>query len=196
MKADSLISSNTINLYYNDTIDNILECIDEKEYDKVLLSIFKRHADHINNPFIIDDDNIKSHNGWCKTIRQLLEENNFQNDIDNLFNIVAIDGDIEANSVIGEDDVLHFNPDLRAFFCYIEKIPAIDVVAIPYWHDIDMADFNNKNYIFIRDSRRLYICCYRLEGQYLESDLFKELNKPTVLEKYALHVYDKWSKEK
>lgn len=196
MACSGLIKNDAINIYYNDTIDTILECLDEKEYDKVLMSEFRKHADHINNPFIVDNAEVKSHAGWCKTLRQLLEENNFQNDFDNLFNIVSIVGDIEANCTMGEDEVLHFNPDLRNYFCYIEKIPAVDIVAIPYWHDIDMADFNNKNYIFVRDNTKLYICCYVCQGEYLEEDLFKEMNKETVLEKYALNKYDKFLKKK
>ena len=86
-----------------------------------------------------------------------------------------------------------FDKEALEFFRVTFKVPAVSTVVVPYKHDIDLADFNNTNYIKMRDNTNtLYIVVYKNEGQYLEKELEDWNNRKTISDQIKLAFYNKY----
>jgi hypothetical protein len=86
-------------------------------------------------------------------------------------------------------------PDLKVWLAGTFKTSINDITVLKYDHDIDLADFNNASYFFLRDiNKQLWFCVYTVEGEYLKSDLEAQYNKMDVSDKYRLDFYNKYNK--
>ena len=199
MMCYSINDKDVINIYLNDTLESILECVDTKKYDKVLLESYIKHMKSKNLMFTLTDQSPKCDYGWCQDLKTLLQINNFMNDVDVMRNITCFDFEIEKELVtsISEDGTKHqeFNNELLQFFNYTFKINAVRDYVIPYYYDIDLAEFKNQNYVLIRDSKGiLYLVVYLVEGEYLQQELIDETNKPQFFDRFKVSFYDKYNK--
>lgn len=193
-----MVSANTIsdyvmtNIYYEDTIDDILDCINTKKYDSILAGLQQQYIDDFG---IVNRDHKASINGWCKDLKTLLIDNNFESDIDEMRDIQAVDFNIEDHLIDNDTTTPSkgFDKEALEFFRVTFKVPAVSTVAVPYKHDIDLADFNNTNYIKMRDNTNtLYIVVYKNEGQYLEKELEDWNNRKTISDQIKLAFYNKY----
>lgn len=146
--ADNIIQSNIVNVYLDDSLDDILEYVNTLNYDHCLAKIFdlaKEHANTFNYPFP---------RGYWRTLRDLLNDNDFMDDFDRGFNIIDVDFIIEEipNNQLYPDDMqrledLTGQKFLGHFICPFEK--TIDLSRISY------------DYKLIRDKvGALYIMIY------------------------------------
>lgn len=201
MLATSSISDyDFINFYKTDTIDDILNMIDQPTYDAVLKDLYKDHVEHERNPSLLFK---KSHKGWCSSLELLLKENNFQNDINELFNILQVDFNIidyvEKLPLPTNPDIKYdsLTEDIKAWLSSIYKVNMNDATLLEYDHDINMADFEKSHYCFIRDNtKKLYLVVYTTDNEKYVADLEAEANKYDFSTKFRLDFYNKYNNNK
>lgn len=196
MACDEPILFEMVSLYMDDTIETLLQCIDIKSYDEIFKKLFDDHMSYLNPMYDKSiPTKIMSKNGWCKNLSTFLKENNFIKDIDDMRNITAVDFSMkEFMNKVEEIGVYHFNPELLQFFNNSFSINAVSADAVEYGLDIDLAEFNNMNYVLMRDNTgKLFVVVYTLSGQYFESDLEQESGKLSISDKLRLDYYNKYA---
>lgn len=197
MACDGVIRSDMVNFYLDDTIDTILDAVDTTPYDNVLHKLFKDHlASKGYGESSIKNFKYPSVDGWCRNVKALLVDNNFISDIDSMRHTTALNFDLKEFLVEVDKEVYEFNSVMLDFFNYIYKLNVTKTMVVPYGYDINLGEFNNSNYIFMRDSESVtWVVVYTSEGEYIEKDLVDEFNKLGVADKLRLSFYDKYHHE-
>ena len=182
--------------YREDTLEDILSMINTRKFDMVLSDLYTGHCKYSNNP---KASMKREDKGWCKDLRTLLTENTFQNDINEMLGITDVMFNLEDYIIPkrlpnGEeyDSVM---PELKIWLAGTFRVAINDITVLKYDHDIDLSEYNNANYFFLRCSnKKLWFCVYTIDGQYLESDLEAQYNKLSNMDEYRLSFYNKYSK--
>ena len=190
--CDEIYESTMVNFYLDDVLDDILQCVDVRNYDFTLNKLFNEHLKFkykVNFKTEVDNDD-----GWCKNLRALLRENNVITDLDTMRNIIAIDVNLMDYMNTENDEVYSFNKEMSTFFAYTYKLNLNKTMVIKFDYDINLGDFNNSNYCLMRDNTNtLYLVVYTLEGEYLESDLESQYNDMGIADKIRLAFYNKYA---
>lgn len=185
-----------VNFYLDDTVKDILTCINQEYYNEALKECFDLHIKE-SKKFLLS--NKPSVDGWCQTLETLLKENNFITDMDSLRDIAALDfnlSDYLLKEKKNDVEVDKLNPEALDFFRNTFKVNTIDTIVVKFDYDIDLADFKNTNYTLIRDNQdTLYIVSYLVDGEYFEKDLEEEQEKTDVTTKLRLAFYNKYYSE-
>lgn len=190
--ASTVYHQEFVHIYYEDTIDEIIECLNIEKYDKTLKKSFDEYIDDMG---MVNKKNLPSINGWCKDLRTLLIDNNFEKDIDEMREIEAVDFNLEDHLIDNKipEGTKGLDPDILEFLRVTHQIPAVSTMVVKYDHDIDLAEFNNTNYMKIRDkAKNLYIVVYRCEGQFLEKEIEDWKNKKSISDDIRLAFYNKY----
>lgn len=197
MAADEVDEHVFVNFYRNDTVNDILNMVPKFRFTSVLSGLYQDHIKHKNDPKLIMGD---YDDGWCTSIDKLLEVNNFQADIDQMFGITSLGFDIDPyilyKPIPGNEDVQYgyLSDDIRYWLSSIYNINIKEANIIEYDHDINMADYNNSTYFLFRDSKnKLYLVVYTTEGEYLESDLEAKAKEYDFSTKFRLKFYNKYN---
>lgn len=196
--CDEVLKCTFVNLYITDTINDILECIDTKSFDTTLKKLYDKHMKSVNPLYIPVDNPQKSHMGWCPTLKLLLDENNVITDLDVMRNITAVDFDLSKELVKVSNnsgvEIDSLNNEALQFINYTFRINAVNTMVLEYNVDIDLADFNNMNYILLRDNTdKTYIVSYTVDGEYIQKDLEEENSKLGAGDKLRLAFYNKYA---
>lgn len=195
LDCNELIYSKVVYFYRDDTITDILKFIDTEPYDDILNANYHIHAISKDPSFELKDYD----HGWCCTLSRLLTDNNFQADLDEMFAVLTVDfcmkdhmvekllpGSIETYDSITDN--------LKKWLSVTLNVAMNDVTVLEYYHDINMADFKNTRYMFIRDNEnKLYILVYTLDGEHHLADLIDE---DIEKNKFRLHIYNKYNNNK
>jgi hypothetical protein len=201
LACNGMIQTDSINFYRMDTVEDILSLFSTAQYDATLLKLYKTHIKYKKRFF---KENAEYDQGWCRNLKTLLKTNNFQSDINEMLGIIDIDFNIKdylvKKSFTADDgtDVEYdsMNDELRIWFSSIMNINIKDSTALEYFFDIDLSDFNNHMYTFIRNNdKKLFFVTFIPEGQYLGSDLETEANKMDFSTKFKLCYFDKYNSE-
>lgn len=191
--CDRIVCSDIVNIYRDDTIDDILKCAPHKNrMDKVLASLYQEHCKHTTDKTAvlrtIDE-------GWCSTVKELLDTNNFMADFNQMLNITGIDFELANYLNTRENGVKELAEPALLFFDEIFKVNAVETRVIEFNYGIDMSKFNNTNYVFLRDKlNKLYLVVYLASGEFLEEELKEREAKLDITEKLRLSYFDKYSK--
>ena len=196
MTCNKVFYTDVVYFYREDTIEDILKFVHEREYDNVLETLYNRHLQKCHDP---KGRIMKSHAGWCRNLRTLLKENNFQTDIDNMLGITTVDfrfGDYVYEKPLPDPTKGGYytvTDDMKLWLSGIFRLALNDVTVLEYNHDINLADLNNTRYFIIRSSdKKLYICVYTLNGEYLESDLQDEFEKKSFVDEWRINFVNKY----
>lgn len=199
LACDNIEYSEHVNIYRSDLLEDILDMIRINRFDEVLKDMFLVHAKASKDPSI----NFKQEDrGWCKNLKTLLKENNFQNDINEMLGITDVDFEISKYTcekplfINGEEkgNFTSCTDELRLWLSSIYKINISECTFLEYGHDIDLADFNNARYFLLRDkTHKLYLVVYTCDGEYLESDLDSESQKKDFSSEFRLNFYNKYN---
>ena len=108
------------------------------------------------------------HDGWCRNVKTLLKQNNFQNDLNQMLGITDLGFNIDPylvdKPVPGKEDLTYkaAREDFKCWLSSIYKININEANFLEYDHDINLADFNNAKYFLFRDTtnNKLYLCVY------------------------------------
>ena len=188
-----------VNFYLDDTVDDLLEFINTTKFDKVLNALFIDHMRSINPLYNVSGEKRKSHDGWCRDLKTLLMENNFQHDMDTMRNISSVDFAIDdyLDIKIEKDiEVAYLKPELLKFISNTFRINIKpNAIAIKFGVDVDLGEFNNMNYVLLRDkNHNTYIISYVLDGEFRESELIEE--ELSGVERLRMRFYDKYNNQK
>ena len=202
--CDKVFEQITVNFYLDDTIDDLLECINTQVFDDVLERTYEQHMLSLNPLYNKEGDKNISKHGWCRNLKTLLIDNNFQNDMDTMRNITAVDFKISdhlKNKIVqsnGEElSIDYLDDDLLKFIANTFRINIKDnAIAIKFDVDVDLSDFNNNNYLLLRDTDNItYIISYVVDGEYREQELVEENSKLSATDLLRIQFYNKYNNQ-
>ena len=201
LACNSIEKSDHYNIYRSDTIErDILPMLNSREYDLVLDKLFLEAIQENPNAPLLEMQ-AKSYKGWNRTLSGLLKENNFQADMDELFGITKIMFDVsqylEKKVLPTNQDVEYDAPteDLRLWLSSVFKVNIREATVLEYNHDINLGDFINSTYFFLRDIKdQLYFVVYNSEGEYHEADLEAKRQEHDFSTNFRIEFYDKYNR--
>lgn len=196
LACNDIIYTDMVNIYYDDTIDSVLECVKVLKFDDVLRKLYEMHIKAINKPAL----RFKNyHLGWCTNVKDLMVYNNFWIDVDQALMITDVDFEIENYIIEKKDEAgkeyQSFNADTIQFFCKTFELNIVDCIITEYGYDIDLSEYRNESYVLLRDSKeKVYLMVYLVEGVYLEQDIATIKEKEYLEGQYRLKIFDKYKK--
>lgn len=149
MACNKVISSHMIAVYYDDDLDNIMECLNGTGG----MSRYNQVMEILNSGYI--KDKVR---GQCSSVKQLLAENHFIEDVYRGFKILKTNFSITGNE--------KFYPE---FFKYIEDIIKVELIApviTSFTRDIDLSKIKDKYILLLDADKKLFVVSYA-EGNYV-----------------------------
>lgn len=165
-------------IYLDDTLDIILSCLKLSKFDNVLESLFQDSLKLLSDydRFARNEDPISK--GYCRTLKTLLENNDFMYDFRRAFNITKVDIDLKGN--VTEDNKLSDSAKDKLQRIYNKYI--LDELVIKFDKDIDI-DSIVHNMIMICDiNDDIYIIQFTEGKEYIEEQI-RSNNKMSPTEK-------------
>ena len=156
--CDKVKYSYVVAVYLDYTLDYILSFVKIKEYNRVLESIYKDHAEYIRSKFgdigynQVIQQNI--HNGFCKDLRSLLITNNFMYDFYSGFKMLNLSfnlKDREGKSLDDEETEI-----LSTILC--KNI--INTLIVKYNYDIDIKNIGGPYALIADENEEVYIVAF------------------------------------
>lgn len=147
--------------YMDDTLNDLLSMIKTKDYDRTLEALFIDHVNYEmkNNPILSSMKEriykLDTYDGYCKSLKLLLDQNNFMYDFYQAFNIIPID-----EEVIYDEDSGAVSDNIVKIISDIYEINIISTLCMKYWYDIDLSNIDN-DYVLIMDKNdNLFVIAY------------------------------------
>lgn len=185
-----------IHVYKEDNIQSMIQCLDKSlkyNIDVVLKELHDAHCKAVNAAPIAKLGKVI--HGWCSDLETLLNTNNFMVDFNQMCEVTGFDVDLTEWMDRENEFIWSLNDACRLFFSTVFKVNAVDTKVIKFDHSINMGDFQNENYVLIRDKNNiLWIVVYLCQGEYLEQELIDQINKLDVTTRLQLEYFNKYSK--
>lgn len=194
--CDNVEYSDFINFYRNDKLEDLYPMMDLNKFNTVLGDLYSRHVKASKNPSLAFK---KEDKGWCKDLKTLLTQNNFQYDINEMLDIMQVDFNIsdylvEKELVAGKLSCNIANDELRYWLSMQFKENMSEIAFVEYDHDINLGEYQNNKYIFLRDNTdKLYFAVYTTAGQYFEADLIEKSKEMDFSTKFKIDFYNKYN---
>lgn len=201
LACDGIEKSDHFNIYRSDTLErDILPMLKSTDYDLALDKLFLAAIQNEPNAPLLEMQ-AKVWNGWNRTLSGLLKENNFQSDIDEMFGITKVQFEVskylEKKKLPTNEDIEYDAPveDLRLWLSSVFKVNIKEATVLEYNHDINLGDFQNSTYFFLRDiNDQLYFVVYNSEGEYLEADLEAKRQEHDFSTNFRIEFYNKYNR--
>ena len=165
---NSVDFSYNINLYINDTLEDIMKCIPNSvldEINKILESLSKFNSDTIL--------------GYCDNLKDLFIDNGFIGYYRSIFNITQVDFSIEdhedGSSILTEENQHKLEDLLRKYISNIQ--------IIKYDQDMCLKDLEKIKHVLISDSKEdIYFIAFDVIDDYpiLDDDIMKAFGLQTT----------------
>ena len=195
--CDSVDLTNIVAVYRTDTFNTIKKCIPDLDtFNKTLLTLYNIYLKSNKSKEEIDYlyKDKPCVDGWCKDLDTLVEVNNFMADFDYMCDITKVDFVLEDYLETTDTGVKALSYPALLFFDEVFKVNAVDTRVIEYNYNINLGNFNNTNYKFLRDKTdRVYLVVYLVSGEFLEKELEEKASKLTISDKLRLDYYNKYS---
>ena len=194
--ADHVDKYIMVNFYRSDTVSDILKMIKLNPFDEVLNSLYTRHCNHVRKPMLLMKN---MDDGWCKDTKTLLKVNDFQADINQMLNITELDFELAPYIVQKQlpkegQSYESLDEEFTAWLSCIYKRNITDTTILLYDHDIDIVEFKDDKYLFIRDNTaKLYFVVYNENGELFEKDLMEKEMQYDFSTKFRLAFYNKYN---
>lgn len=194
--CDNVEYSDFINFYRTDSLEDLYPMMDINKFNTVLNDLYKRHVKASKRPELAFRSEDK---GWCKDLKTLLTQNNFQYDINEMLDITKVNFDIseflEEKEVVPKK--LKYNiarDDFRYWLSMQYKENISEAVFVEYDHDINLAEYQNNKYLLMKDkNEKLYLVVYTVAGQYFEADLVEKSKEMDFSTKFRIDFYNKYN---
>lgn len=149
--------------YLDDKLDDMLSCLKMNKYNRVLNDLFTRHMEHEKIPISISN-NMNIHNGYCRTLKDLLEHHNFMYDFRRAFGIAEIDTDL-TEAITLEGKLIPIAKDIiqSAYNKYI-----LDELVIKFEKDIDLEAIKQDKIMVCDIQQNIYLITYTEGSKYIE----------------------------
>lgn len=199
LSCSSVDYSDFINFYRTDTLEDLYPLINMNKFDKILSDLYSRHVRASKKPELAFKEEDK---GWCKNLKLLLKQNDFQTDINKMLDIIQVDFKVSdfliEKPIVNnnkEFTTLVANDELKSWLSLICKENITEANFIEYDHDINLAEFNNTTYLIIRDkTNKLYLVVYTISGQFFEADLIEKSKEMDFSTKFKIDFYNKYNR--
>ena len=177
----SLLEFNTIDdtlsiaLYVDDKFKDIKQFItghNARKFDDVLRTIKSSN----------DNSMIK---GYCETLEQLFDENNFMFNYRLLFNIAQVDFPIELDDNTDNEGIITLNnKQIQRLEEDVLRQYITDVRVLKYDKDIDVSKIVDKTHIMISDeTENIYLVSYVVTGSFpVDNDIARAMNYKNTTE--------------
>ena len=170
----SLLEFNTIDdtlsvaLYVDDKFKDIKQFItghNARKFDEVLRTIKSNNTQSMLK-------------GYCETLDQLFEENNFMCNYRMIFNIAQVDFPIELDNNTDKDGVITLNSKQISRLEDLLRAYITDVKVLKYDKDIDISKIVSKTHIMISDeTENIYLVSYIVKEAYaVDNDIGRAMN--------------------
>jgi hypothetical protein len=173
LACNDVIEIYTFAVYLSDTFEDIMQFIPELRLNPTLLEMFEK----IN----ADERSAGKIRGYCKSIRQLLKENNFMYDFLSAFNIHQVGFKISYNT---ENSALI--PEQAFKLEGLIKKEMIATCVIPFDFDINMKEIKREHIMVSDADEKIYIIAYDA-GEYVnrEYDAMEDKRDVTLMKDLA-----------
>ena len=161
--CDGIEYIETVSYYIGDTLENITENITERKYNDVLSILFMDHCKSVSNGFTFSyKSNIEKKNldGYCKTVYDLLDINNFMYDIYHAFNIIPLN--LDLSSFEGDAAPNDCTSALSRFLC----VNITKSLLLKYDKDIDLNKISTNYQLIVDSNYVVYVLVYKHQGIY------------------------------
>ena len=163
--CDEIIRSEVIAYYLGDKLEDITRCVKNmKKFNSVLMDLFIRHCNYLanNNKLIAATYEKKEEvDGYCKTLEQLLDMNNFKYDLCRAFDIVPT----TFSRSCFESSILENN--VREFLSSVLMRNVTKTLCVEYDGDVDLSEIK-RDYCLISDKDdTVWVVAYIYEGKYI-----------------------------
>lgn len=198
--CDEILESSILNVYRTDTLDTILDMVDESKWNDTLegLLLDKYDADRRKNPFLPDTAPDKLREGYCRTLRLLLETNNFMYDFYELLNITPVTFVINPDNEETDCGIYTLPQDQKETIQHIYQVNMERTGAILFDFTVDLDAIKVPHVLIMDAANKLYLIMYtRSKDEYVKvyttsvqsdiEDVHKKLSE-------AVAFYDKYSK--
>ena len=176
----SLLEFNTIDdtlsvaLYVDDKFKDIKQFItghNARKFDEVLRTIKSNNTQSMLK-------------GYCETLDQLFEENNFMFNYRMIFNIAQVDFPIELDNNTDKDGVITLNSKQISRLEDLLRAYITDVKVLKYDKDIDISKIVSKTHIMISDeTENIYLVSYIVKAAYpVDNDIARAMNYKNTAE--------------
>ena len=176
----SLLEFNTIDdtlsvaLYVDDKFKDIKQFItghNARKFDEVLRTIKSNNTQSMLK-------------GYCETLDQLFEENNFMFNYRMIFNIAQVDFPIELDNNTDKDGVITLNSRQISRLEDLLRAYITDVKVLKYDKDIDISKIVSKTHIMISDeTENIYLVSYIVKEAYpVDNDIARAMNYKNTAE--------------
>ena len=160
MVFDNIVDSDSIVLYLDDTMESINSIINQKyfnKYDDVLKDIYdKQH---------------KLAKGYCKSLIELMKDNNFITAYRSLFNITQLDFPIKIKGNYTDDGVITLNKKQVLRLEEVLQKYITDITVLEYDKDIDISKIVKNTHIVVSDSNEdIFIINYKVSGEMVHEE--------------------------
>ena len=173
MVCNELLKTESVAVYIGDKLDNILECINCKDFDRALDSIWTDFLSTLNNQADVDYvKSIDNYLGYCKSLKELLEFNDFMDDFISAFDILKINTVINCNNSLVDNTTLELlNEEFTS--------PITSYECIPYDKDIELDRIKLDHKLISDKDYNIYLLIYKL----YDSSTITEYTRMTPVDK-------------
>jgi len=194
MACSDILRSDLVNFYKDDTVEDLMKCIPVEKYDKVLNELYIEHINYVKGDKFAAMVS-QEFDGWCRSLSKLFEINNVEQDFNYTNDIIGVDFVLDDYLHTRDNGIKELDQASTLFFSEAIKQRIKDTRVTEFNLSVDLSKFNNNNYILIRDkNKKLYLVVYLIDGEFLEEELEKEINKLDITDQLRLAYYNKYSK--
>lgn len=172
--CDDVVHIISIAVYNTDSLDDILSCIRKIDlYDNAMMVMFKEAVSKIQIPFLkekaLKED---SYIGWNKTLRGLLEDNDFMYDLKRVFGIEKfnikdfskcfIDGDPNADGAVFNNETINL---LQEKYCF----EILNSIVLTYDKDIDLKKVTKDHFLICDETNNIYLVIFTKGRSFIDN---------------------------
>ena len=162
-KFNNIDEVHSIALYIDDAFDDICDLINNNHrITKITSEVLSELKDKYETPNV---------EGYCESITELMETNNFMYNFRSLFNILTVDFEIELDNNVSEDGIVTLNAKQINRIEDILRQYITNVNVLKYDKDIDVGSIVSHSHLMVCDkNNNIYLISYTSTGSYPVDD--------------------------
>ncbi len=193
-ECDEVKYAINVNTYINDNEDTIMTVLGRKskKFDQTLEGCM---IEYLQSKSMIDTQQ-KTIHGHCRSLRILMDNNDFWYNLDHINGVIRMKGRFEDYAEIRKNSEGHeffaLNSDGINLFSNLFGKHISRTVVVRYDHDIDLDELPKGEYFLFRDNLGdLYVVRFTLVGEFLQAELESEMRAKAFEE---INIHNKYGK--
>ena len=193
-ECDEVKYAINVNTYINDNEDTVMTVLGRKskKFDQTLESCM---IEYLESKSMIDTQQ-KTIRGHCRSLRILMENNDFWYNLDQINGVVRMKGRFEDYADVRKNsegqEFFALNSDGSNLFSNLFGKHISRTVIVRYDHDVDLDELPKGEYFLFRDNLGdLYVCRFTLNGEFIQAELESEARAKAFEE---INIHNKYGK--